>query len=124
MKSAKALPRYAYGHKSARWTDGQPDGHTKTISLRLWRMSDGRTDSRTDNAKTISLRLWRGIITKFLTLCAQMFKHSQDINGTLCFQCLLIFLVFDPTCPRLEHSKDTFGTNILIKFHEDWALAV
>jgi len=35
MKSAKALPRYGSGHKSA---------------------------GRTDNAKTLSLRLWRGMI--------------------------------------------------------------
>ncbi|KAH3697805.1 hypothetical protein DPMN_085315 [Dreissena polymorpha] len=39
MKTAKALPRYGSGHKSA----GRPAG---------W----------THNAKTISLRLWRGII--------------------------------------------------------------
>ncbi|KAH3753430.1 hypothetical protein DPMN_188066 [Dreissena polymorpha] len=28
MQSAQALPRYGSGHKSARRTDGQPDGRT------------------------------------------------------------------------------------------------
>ncbi|KAH3750170.1 hypothetical protein DPMN_184689 [Dreissena polymorpha] len=46
MKSAKALPMYGSGHKSAGRTDGK---------------TDGKTDGWTDNAITKSIRLWRGI---------------------------------------------------------------
>ncbi|KAH3816098.1 hypothetical protein DPMN_117606 [Dreissena polymorpha] len=120
MKSAKALPRYGSGHKSAGRTGGRTDGRT-----------DGQPDGRTDNAKTISLRLWRGITgvknaphhwKPYIIETNLLTKFHED--WTINVASREKFPVpdghdFKATKTIFELIQDIIGTNLQTKFHDD-----
>ncbi|KAH3796243.1 hypothetical protein DPMN_149811 [Dreissena polymorpha] len=126
MKSAKALPRYSSGHKSAGQREGQKDRRTERQTDRQCQYNI--PPPMAEDKNFAHLRGETNVLSKFHE------NWAKNVTSTVftCFHYVHIEKnapptgghVFSPIPTIFKLVRDINKTNVLTNFHDDWAKIV